>query len=119
MKRACLAQSCNYATMQACVLVFWNDDRTTRITNQVEIIVLLYFVLVYFDLVYFVLVYFVCLIKHVFLIQYKETVSKNVDIVMKIDTFLREDRVQNQIYDYGYLSKQYREYRSQGWIYEL
>ena len=84
--------------MQARVLVFWNDDRITRITNQMEIIVLFYFVLFYF-----VLVYFVCLIKHVFLIKYnyKETVSKNADIVMKIDTFLREDRVQNQIYDYG------------------
>ena len=82
--------------MQACVLVFWNDDRITRITNQMEIIVLFYFVLFYF-----VLVYFACLMKHVFLIKYKETVSKNVDIVMKIDTFLREDRVQNQNYDYG------------------
>ena len=87
-----------FVTIQARVLVFWNDDRITRTTNQMEIIVLFYFVLFYF-----LLVYFVCLIKHVFLIKYKETVSKNVDIVMKIDTFLRirEDRVQNQIYDYG------------------
>ena len=57
--------------MQACVLVFWNDDRITRFVNQMEIIVLFYFVLFYF-----VLVYFVWLIKHVFLIKYKETVSK-------------------------------------------
>ena len=68
------------------------ESHITRIVNQMEIIVLFYFVLVYF----------VCLIKHVFLflIKYKETVAKSLDIVMKIDTFLRKDRVQNQIYDY-------------------
>ena len=67
------------------------ESHITRFVNQMEIIVSFYFVLVYF----------VCLIKHVFLIKYKETVAKSLDIVMKIDTFLRKDRVQNQIYDYG------------------
>ena len=73
-------------TMQACVPVLWKNDHIAHIKNQMEIIVLFYFV---------------CLIKHVFLKEYHVNMNKHLDIVMKIDTLLRKDRVQNQIFDNG------------------